>query len=673
MITNYKAAKDDALKAYASFLSLANEVKQGKKVSYDSSLDTLALQAKNIKKNKFLLMIVGEAKSGKSTFINAYLGKEILPMDVKQCTSAIVDIRYGNKFVLKATYANNETKVFDNETKIREFLIANAALDDEFRDIPISIINNEILMIKDKAITEKYIADLLKGIESENIHNLSAKEYEGKVRNYIKKKKPVWKEIVKKIEIEYPFDDEDMKGIEIVDTPGVNAEGRVGDITNEYIKNANAVMFLKPLTGAALESTSFKKFLSSNSNNRNRDAIFLVLTRAANETKENVTRIFDEALKQFPDINEKQIIHIDSKVEIFFNQVKTLAVEELHDKIETLANADKLDSFLETPWYRSRCDRDTYLKKLKELSNFDTVDDVLNKFAHKAQYIALSEFLGRMVSVLRSIQDKLNDDIENNKLKSEDPIELENKLRTAQSNIDNLRRKINRDVDDIAKKYSKVDGIIEKRANEVIKAYKMEVQAIDPNQINSLDELEKISFRKIDIFTEFQEELQKNIIAECDEALIALSDKSAIKSSALKPDLTKEMIKSVKVEMKDKAYVKEYYITGKTFDIPHKKSKFSQYKYYKLVKDSIEEKIENIKDDAIVDLCDYVDQTATAYRQELTNNAKIKQMEYNDILVQKKTAEEIKEIIKTLESQMGQLIPMVNYIESLKGGVDKNV
>ena len=65
------------------------------------------------------------------------------------------------------------------------------------------------------------------------------------------------------MEIQYPFSDVDMRGIEIVDTPGVNADGRVGDITNKYIEDANAVMFLKPLTGAALESTSFKNFLKS--------------------------------------------------------------------------------------------------------------------------------------------------------------------------------------------------------------------------------------------------------------------------------------------------------------------------------------------------------------------------------------------------------------------------
>lgn len=232
MITNYKKTKEDVLKAYAAFLPIVEKVKDGKETSYDVSLKSLQKQAENIQQDKFLLMVVGEAKSGKSTFINAYLGEEILPMDVKQCTSAIVEIRYGEKFVLKATYADDRVEIVEDEQKIKEFLTANAALDDNYRDIPISTINIEILMNKKgRKVLESDIVDLLKGIEGENLYGLPKGDYEAKVRQYIKEKQPVWRDIVKKIEIEYPFADTELKGIEIVDTPGVNADGRVGDIT----------------------------------------------------------------------------------------------------------------------------------------------------------------------------------------------------------------------------------------------------------------------------------------------------------------------------------------------------------------------------------------------------------------------------------------------------------
>ena len=115
MINNYKQTKEAVLKVYEDFLPILASVKKDKETSYDKSLVQLEKHADNLKNDKFLLMIVGEAKSGKSTFINAYLGEEILPMDVKQCTSAIVEIRYGKKFVLNVTYADDTVKKIENE------------------------------------------------------------------------------------------------------------------------------------------------------------------------------------------------------------------------------------------------------------------------------------------------------------------------------------------------------------------------------------------------------------------------------------------------------------------------------------------------------------------------------------------------------------------------------
>lgn len=363
MITNYKKTKEDVLKAYAAFLPIVEKVKDGKETSYDVSLKSLQKQAENIQQDKFLLMVVGEAKSGKSTFINAYLGEEILPMDVKQCTSAIVEIRYGEKFVLKATYADDRVEIVEDEQKIKEFLTANAALDDNYRDIPISTINIEILMNKKgRKVLESDIVDLLKGIEGENLYGLPKGDYEAKVRQYIKEKQPVWRDIVKKIEIEYPFADTELKGIEIVDTPGVNADGRVGDITNKYIEEANAVMFLKPLTGQALEATSFRKFLKSKSADRNKNAMFWILTRRADLTEDNIIRLQDEAIRQCPTINPKQIILVDSKVQLFFNKAQDLTTEELNAYISELNKAKKLDAFIKAAWFDANSDRDEFLR-----------------------------------------------------------------------------------------------------------------------------------------------------------------------------------------------------------------------------------------------------------------------------------------------------------------------
>ena len=677
MITDYKKTKNDVLKLYnEDFSALIKEVKNGKDTTFDSELETLAEQAETIKQDMFRLMIAGEAKSGKSTFINAYLGTDILPMDVKQCTSAIVEIRYGSKFILKATYADDKVEIIESEEKIREFLSTNAAIDDEYRSIPVPTININILMnYKGRNVPEPIIQDLMKGIEKENIHNLSQKEYEKKVRDYIKVKTPVWNTIVKKIEIEYPFEDEDMKNIQIVDSPGVNAEGRVGEITNEYIENANAVMFLKPITGQAIEATAFKNFLGGVSAGRNKNAMFLILTRAANETADNIIRIREEALRQFPTINQEQIICVDSKVELFYNQIKNMPTEELEQYMKTLIDSDKLDSFLALPWFKTFFKKDAYLGKLKELSNFNVVDNALNQFAHKAQYLILSDFLGRMIDTLKKVNGLLSEDKEYYQKKAVDPKKFEMEIIDVQSQLQNLTLAINTKVSEIGNKYTFPNGEIEKRAKVVIDDYKAKIEKIDPDSSKSVDELEKISYEKIDAFKEFQDDLLKNIVAECDDALITLSDKTVIKfPETIKPDVTKDAIKSMKDKTeKEERAKKEYYTTGTTFKETHSRSAFSQSRYFRAVKNNIDGKIETIHKDAVKDLRTFANNTVSAYSVELAKNARIKTEKLEELKQKKESAEEIKEQIDLLDKQLVSVSRIRGSIEALKGGIDKNV
>ena len=674
MVNNYKQTKETVLKVYEEFLPIINAIKKDRETSYDKSLSQLAKQATNIENDKFLLMIVGEAKSGKSTFINAYLGEEILPMDVKQCTSAIVEIKYGPKFILNVTYADDTVKEIDNEKEIKDFLLENAALDDDYRDIPVSVINIEVLMKKkDKKILEHEIKDLLNGIKTENLYNLPEDVYEKKVKDYIKERQPVWRNIVKKMEIQYPFSDVDMRGIEIVDTPGVNADGRVGDITNKYIEDANAVMFLKPLTGAALESTSFKNFLKSKSANRSKSAMFLLLSRAATETPDNVRRLHEEALRIYPSIHPKQIIPIDSKAELFYNVVQDMSLEDMEKYIMGLAKEKKLDHFITAAWFDAEKDREAFLKAIKDISNFNIIDDALNAFAHKAQYLALSDFLGRLVSVIETQADELEEYIENNQLKAEDPIELARQLNQKKAELEEITLRINRTVDDIAVKYSKTGGIIDEKADDEFKKFDDEISSLDDKNTTSMEELEKISFRKIDVFKEFEKQLQKNIVAECDESLISLGDKSKIPSSTIKPNLTPEVFEELKADLRKEANEMQTVKVGGTFRKPKQVPRFSQSKFFKLVRDNIKGRINTIRNDAVTELKMYVNMTTRLYSDELARNAKLKRDEYNQILEKKETAEELQKKINELREYRDKLVPMKTAIVKIKGGIDRHV
>lgn len=682
MITSYKKAKEDVLKCYSEFLDIISKTDFPKD---DTSLQALKSQAIKIKEDKFCLMIAGEAKSGKSTFINAYLGTEILPMDVRQCTSSVVEIKYGKEFVLYATYADGRSKKIIGEKDIARFLIDNASIDDEYRDIPITIINNEIIVkYKNKSIPKQIISDLLNGVESENIHRLSKEEYNKKIIEYIRNTQPKWEKIVTKIDIEYPFKDNDMRGIRIIDSPGVNAVGRVGDVTAKYIESADAIMFLRPITGVAIEANSFKEFLESKSVDRNKNAMFLILTRAASESEETIERAYEEFVNMFGiqkndnrhGIVKEQIISVDSKAKLYYNIFKEMPTLEIKNKIKSMNSEKKIEPFLKLAWFDSDGEKESFLSELKRISNFNTIDQSLNKFGRKAQFIALSEFLGRMLKVYTKISVSLHEKIANYKLKAKDPNKLILKIRQTEAELIDIENRMTEKVDDINFKYSSsaTKGLIAQRAEEVMEQYKKKIEEIDGTSNSAIEQLEKLSFRQVDILIEFEDDLQKKVVSECNEALkVALSDSNTIEYVSLEPDFSKELVDKIKNDMKSESYESFTYTTGITFKETHTGSSFSQNKYYKLVKTSIMERIESIKQQAIKDLRSFVAHTVTAYTKELAKNADEKNNELRKVREDKKTADEIIITISNLEETLSSIEPRKKIISELKGGIDSNV
>lgn len=682
MVTNYKTAKEDVLRYYEELLEIVDASGFSKT---DTSLEALRVQADRIKEDKFCLMIAGEAKSGKSTFINAYLGTDILPMDVRQCTSSVVEIRYGAEFVLNATYADGKIKSIKGESAITDFLTTNAALDDEYRDIPIPTINNEIIVkYQDKKIEEVVIQDLLKGVERENIHRLPVEEYNRKIREYIKKKQPQWRTVVTKIEIEYPFEDKNIRGVRIIDSPGVNATGKVGDVTAEYIESADAIMFLRPIIGVAIEANSFKEFLESKSVDRNKNAMFLILTRAAAESDETISRAYEEFVNMFGiqkdqsghGIVKEQIIPVDSKAELYYNEFQILTTEEIKEKIKTLNSEKKIEPFVKAAWFDSDGEKDAFLAELKRLSNFNVIDQSMNRFGRKAQFIALSEFLERMLKVYTKIAASLKELIQNYELKVEDPSKLAIKIEQTKAELIDIENRMNEKVDEITAKYagSGKNGLIAQKAEEVMSAYKKEIDRISGTGDSSLDQLEKLSYRQVDTFVDFEAGLQKNVVAECNAALkVALSGNNSVEFVTLEPDFTKDVVDKIKSDMKSEANETYTYTTGKTFTKTHKGSRFSQDKYYDLVKNSILERMDSIKMQAIRDLRSFVSHTVTTYTKELAKNADAKRNELKRIKEDKKTAEEILEMVESLKLILESIDPKKKSAEELKGGIDTNV
>lgn len=80
-------------------LNLATDLEKlhdfSEKLKLDKSVQLIDEVLKRIEADSFSVAVVGEFKRGKSTFINALLGKEILPSDILPCSATLNRVKYG--------------------------------------------------------------------------------------------------------------------------------------------------------------------------------------------------------------------------------------------------------------------------------------------------------------------------------------------------------------------------------------------------------------------------------------------------------------------------------------------------------------------------------------------------------------------------------------------------
>lgn len=690
MVVDYKSRKNEVLASYETVEALITELQNYAETinlpdptkNLEALLTDIRNKAEKVKEDRFNIMIAGESKSGKSTFINAYLGVELLPMDVKQCTSSIVEIKYGDTFSVRATYADGRQKTISGNDEAREFLKKNAALDDDYRDIPVPTINSEILVKsglrarengKKISIPNAEVEAMLKSpeVQGANIHNLP--DYNERIRTYIEARKNNWKDIVTKIEVMFPFG-EDLHGIEIIDSPGVCARGGVAEITSKYIENADAIIFLKPVSGQALESTQFNQFMNNASVERNKNALFLVLTRATNVTEKDLRQLEVEAHKQFSNLDERNILIVDSKAELY---AKSLAdVEDIEAELRRLNQNGTLDDFVAKAYFETNGmfgDTQDFIEKLKEKSRFKQVYDALNIFGRKAHYILLAALLDSINNLYAKLWNDMNSRIDMFKQKAEDPTELAKKIAEIKQELDIIQNKMSRGVDGVVRRFRGDKGVIRTEAEAAVEDFLASVGKIAPDSSDAFNQLKRLSLKKIDQFKELTKKVQLQVVAEFDEALVALSDKSSIPFESLKPDFTEATFKQIKESTKSKAVETRSYEEGLTFKKTKTYSVYVQNKHFNMVKNDILHRLDELKNDLIDDLEDFVENIRTRYIEELATNARGKKNELDAIMEAKATAEQIRDIVQELTVKADKINVARAETNKIKGGISKYV
>jgi replication fork clamp-binding protein CrfC len=168
----------------------ANNSNTSGKLSLERDIDDIRVASKNLRTGVFRLMVLGDMKRGKSTFLNALIGEKILPSDVNPCTALLTVLRYGSQ---------KKVTVYFNDGK--------APLDMGF-----DVFKNKYTIDPTEA----------KKLEQEN--------------------RQAFPDVTHAI-VEYPLPLLE-KGIEIVDSPGLNDTEARNELSLGYINNCHAILFV---------------------------------------------------------------------------------------------------------------------------------------------------------------------------------------------------------------------------------------------------------------------------------------------------------------------------------------------------------------------------------------------------------------------------------------------
>ena len=264
-------------------LELAEILKQGElagekasgKLELDREREDLAVAGETLAKGRFRLLVLGDLNRGKSTLINALIGENLLPSDVNPCTALLTVLRHGKQKKVTVYFQDEEPP------QCLEF--------EEFKQ--------QYTIDPDEA----------KKLEKENKLAFPNVEY---------------------AVVEYPLPLLE-KGIEIIDSPGLNDTEIRNKLSLGYINNCQAILFvLRAIQPFTLEES---RYLENYLKGRGLTIFFLINAwdeirqelldidnrEELQEAEEKVRQVFRANLSEYcqlegQDIYERRVFEISS-------------------------------------------------------------------------------------------------------------------------------------------------------------------------------------------------------------------------------------------------------------------------------------------------------------------------------------------------------------------------
>ena len=219
---------------------------------------------------------------------------------------------------------------------------------------------------------------------------------------------------------------------------------------------------------------------------------------------------------------------------------------------------------------------------------------------------------------------------------TKNPVDFAKEISEIQKKIDEINIKISRKVDEVKCKYINSKGIIEKKAEEKISELEKEIKSLDYQNDESINELEKISFRKIKELKDSCKIIQRDIVEEYNKEFDALIDRFEVIYPILELDFIEEDLKNMEDEIKKEISEEKSYETGIIFKKTHFYSEYSKTKHFEILKENILDRIKKIQKEVVNNLIDFVCSISDKYIEELLKNANEYKQKFNELLEEKK-------------------------------------
>lgn len=239
IINNFKEYKKNQ-QELAEILKEASAVTSGLNMSKEKELSELSERTQN---DVFKIMVTGTFKNGKSTFINALLGEEILPAYALPCTAVINEVKYGTEKKAILYFRNPLPNPLPD--KLAEKAVRHM---NKYKGKPIPPLPIPYDEIKDYVVIP-----------------MGADEKQMKLQSPYEK-----------VELFYPL--ELLKnGVEIIDSPGLNEDETRTMVTMNYLRKVDAVLYV--LNACAMCAGDEMKFVQNDLKGNQFDSVFFVVNR----------------------------------------------------------------------------------------------------------------------------------------------------------------------------------------------------------------------------------------------------------------------------------------------------------------------------------------------------------------------------------------------------------